>query len=370
MPFFRDRLVEARVGALFGAATVALMLILIVTACLFWSEPSAAQGLSGEREFVTAPQRGSPLQVGVDIEIDQITFIDQKEENFGVVATIRMQWNDPALAFDEADIKRDFRVMTSNAFVQMAHDIPTTVPTFVVQNQQDRSWIQESIVVVHSDGNVQFLERFSVTLQAPYFDFRRYPFDTQRFFFEVVSVYPDEFVEFVALNQNSGLGDMLGNDEWNLGNDNIQVSSVKGISGLESSKIALAFEGQRHIEYYLLRIFLPLLVLVFVTWATFFLDEYRRRIEVTGGLLLVFVAFNFAISGEIPKLGYITLMDFILFWMFIITGSIIIFNVALRRLKVAGNESLARRIDNYVVKWIYPISWIAIIAFTVYFRIL
>ena len=52
--------------------------------------------------------------------------------------------------------------------------------------------------------------------------------------------------------------------------------------------------------------------------------------------------------------------------MFVITGSIIVFNVALRRMKIAGREALARQIDNYVIKWIYPLGYTAIIGFAVY----
>ena len=44
-----------------------------------------------------------PLEVAVGIEIDQITGIDQKAENFGAVVNIRMVWKDPLLAFD-ADV--------------------------------------------------------------------------------------------------------------------------------------------------------------------------------------------------------------------------------------------------------------------------
>ena len=111
---------------------------------------------------------------------------------------------------------------------------------------------------------------------------------------------------------------------------------VIGLSGRESDQVALIFEGNRHLTYYVIRVFLPMLVLISVGWALFFLDEYRRRIEIAGGNLLVFVAFNWAISADLPKLGYLTFLDFILQCMFLMTGALIVFNVALRKLKVSG----------------------------------
>jgi hypothetical protein len=52
--------------------------------------------------------------------------------------------------------------------------------------------------------------------------------------------------------------------------------------------------------------------------------------------------------------------------MFIITGLIIVFNVGLRRLKITGREELARKIDDYALKWIYPLAYAVVISWGVY----
>jgi hypothetical protein len=52
--------------------------------------------------------------------------------------------------------------------------------------------------------------------------------------------------------------------------------------------------------------------------------------------------------------------------MFIITGLIIVFNVGLRRLRIKDRDDLARKIDAYAVKWIYPIAYLMIISWAVY----
>jgi hypothetical protein len=104
----------------------------------------------------------------------------------------------------------------------------------------------------------------------------------------------------------------------------------------------------------------------FVSWATFFLEDYRKRIDYGAANLLIFVAFNFAISGELPRLGYMTFLDFILVSIFIITGLIIVFNVGLARLEIAGRKELAERIDSYALKWIYPLSYVVVLSWAIY----
>lgn len=329
--------------------------------------PDAAHSQGLLRSDMGAPvgTPEKPLEVAIGIQIDQISFVDQKSENYGAVATIRVKWTDPALAFDPKEIGRETWIVKPQAFVDYATKLPTIVPAFVIENQQSNRWIHQSIVAVHYSGEVTYLEKSSLTLQAPYFNFRKYPFDQQQFYFEIVSVFPSDIVHYTVLEDQSGLGPLLGEEEWVLENATMEQSTVVGLSGLESEKVALAFQGRRHVLYYAIRIFMPMLVLITVSWALFFLDEYRKRIEIAGANLLVFVAFNWVISDDLPKLGYLTFLDFMLQWMFVVTGAIIVFNVLLRRMKVAGREAAARKWDNYVIKWIYPLGYLAIVGFAV-----
>jgi len=340
-------------------------LLLLVSLCLIGVQVSA-QGLSPKGIAAKVGTREAPLEVAIEIEIDQISFVDQKSENFGVVATIRLNWHDPALAFDEAEYGREYRVMKPEVFVELAGSLVTVAPAFVIQNQQSKRWIHQAVVVVHADGNVRYLEKSSLTLQAPHFDFTRYPFDRQQFYFEIVSVFPSDLVHYTIMPESSGLGDLLGEEQWIMENARAEWSTEIGLTGEESDRVALAFEGHRHLMYYMIRIFLPMLVLIVVSWATFFLDEYRKRAEIAGANLLVFVAFNWMISDDLPKLGYLTFLDFILQWMFVVAGVVVIFSVGLSRLKWSGRDILARRLDNYTLKWVYPLGYATIVGFAVY----
>ena len=70
--------------------------------------------------------------------------------------------------------------------------------------------------------------------------------------------------------------------------------------------------------------------------------------------------------ADLPKLGYLTFLDFVLQCMFLMTGALIVFNVALRKLKVSGREDGARMLDNYAIKWIYPLGYAAIVGYAIF----
>lgn len=347
-------------------------LALAITMAIACFHPADAQqfgfGEFSSRHQTRKPQE--PLSVGIGIHIDQITFVDQQSENFGVVGTLFLKVDYPELAFDAEEHGSNLKTFSADQFMKHMGDKELQAPFFIFRNQQGRRFVQEVSILLKDTGETTYAERFSATLQAPYFNFKKYPFDKQMFFVEISSLLPLEFVEFYPLPDKSGMGELLGEEEWILYNPKVLSETVAGIGGNETSMVSLSFEAKRHVQYYLLRIILPLVIILFVTWATFFLEEYRRRIDMASANLLVFVAFNFAISTTLPRLGYLTFMDSLIVAMFVISGSTILVNIALRRLKTQGHETLARKIDTYLVIWIYPILHAAFLFWAVKFFLL
>lgn len=296
-----------------------------------------------------------PYTVAVGVWVDQITHIVQKAENFGVVANLRLEWDDPELAFDVEKAGQDVKVYSRAAFTRFVDENGLFGPAFVIHNQQGRRFVQHAEVIVFSSGHAVYYERFSATLQAPDFDFVQYPFDSQKFFVHVDALYPTGFMKFVPLDGFSGLGDGLGEEEWMFNESMTETSEVKGISGRPTARFSLGFVAHRHINYYVLRIFVPLAIIIMVSWLTFFLQDFGKRVDIASANLLIFVAFNFTISSDLPRLGYLTFMDALLVAFFVFTGMVVVANVLFRRMEITGRDELARRIDNYTI-WIYPFT--------------
>ncbi|MBE2238230.1 MAG: hypothetical protein IAE81_10590 [Caldilineaceae bacterium] len=311
-------------------------------------------------------QRAIPVKVGVRLQ--QITTVDQKAENFGAQLSIRMEWTDPALAFDPDACQCSFKTYNGDSFKDFIIGSGARWPEFTLFNQQGNRWTQNKAVVVEQDGHAIYLERATTTFQAPDFDFRSFPFDQQDFYIRLEMLYPREYFVLEADEQYADIGDQLGEEEWYITSWDTQTAAEVSTTLTPVSRYSLHFRAQRHLSYYLLRFFIPLALILLVSWITLFLSNYTRRIEATTGNLLLFIAWNFSIGSDLPRLGYLTFMDVLLLTTFMLNVGIIVYNVILRRMESAGKLDKAQRIDRFAI-WLYPVSFFALLGIGQFLRI-
>jgi hypothetical protein len=309
---------------------------------------------------------GGTIPVQIGMVVNEITAINQQEENFSVVGTLQMQWQQPDLAFEPESGGETFRIFEGEEIVAYARDHNAHLPRFTFFNQQGRRYTQNKLVVLMADGQANYFERFTVTLQAPHFHFSKFPFDAQDFYIDIHLFAPVTAYRFTELKGYSGLGEMLGLEEWNVTRFDTAISKKRQVVGYDSSNFRFHLNAQRKTQYYTLRILIPITIIIIISWVTFFLRDYRKRIDIAGGNLLLFIAFNFIVSGDLPRLSYLTFMDSILFIAFSITSLTIIVNVMLRYMEVNERLALARRIDQYII-WAYPMLYI--LGFAIAYRV-
>jgi hypothetical protein len=304
-----------------------------------------------------------PREVGIGVQLDQITDVDQKAENFTAVANIQMRWQDPRLAFSPDTCDCNLKTFTGNNFSKFIAITEDEWPEFSITNQQGNRWTQNKVALINPDGSSGYLERFTTTLQAPDFNFTRFPLDSQDFYIRITSLFPEEYFIFTDPEDLSSLGEQLGEEEWVITEFDTFVDTAS--SNTVNSRYNFHFQAKRNLTFYIVRFFIPLALIIIVSWITFFLKDYTRRIEVTTGNLLLFIAWNFSISDALPRLGYLTFMDSIIMTTFLISVVVVVFNVVLKRLEVSGRESRAFKIDNYTL-WIYPLVYVIAFGLIVY----
>ncbi len=323
--------------------------------------------LTGEARHSDEGIIKEPIAVAIGIKLQQIIEVDEQNEFFTAAASLQMEWDDQALAFSPDECHCTFKTYSDANFSQFIADSEDRWPDFTLFNQQGNRWTQNRNLVVWQDGHALYFERFTTNLQVD-FDFRKYPFDEEEFSIHVDAIFPEDFYYFTDLEGYSEISADNGEDEFMIGDFETTVTSEQASTKATISRFTFSFGGPRHVNYFIIQVFVPILLILTVLWVTFFLRDYALRIEVAGANLLVFIAFSFSLADNYPRLGYVTLLDAVMLITFVISTLVIVYNVYLRRLEMSGQGEMANNIDN-VLDWGYPITILgsAIVLYFIFF---
>ena len=328
-----------------------MALMLSRTAVLF-AVLTLSTVVSAETRSVQSADK--PIVVQVGIELNQIIDIDQKAESFKAEYTFRLRYREPRLAFERAPDDPPYRMMTVRGFLTKLQEAGLIWPDIVLANKQGVRAINLENIQVYPDGEVQYYERATAAFQAPDFDFRNFPFDVQDFYIRVVSMAPKSTFVFESLPGTTGIGDQLGEQEWVLVDSWSKFDTIIGVGDQEHSRFSLAFKAHRHVLYYIVRIFVPMLVILMVSWLTFRMKDYVKRVDLGITVLLLLIAFNFTLGSDLPRLGYLTFVDVFIVGTFLITAAVIALNIQLRVLEIQDRNADAARLDRIAMLGYWP----------------
>ncbi len=197
-----------------------------------------------------------------------------------------------------------------------------------------------------------YLERFSTNLQID-FDWTAFPFDTQDFYLKVDILFPEEQYVFVPMEGFSEIDPNHGEDEFILTDFDTQITSEVSSTQEPISRFTFHFSAPRHLDYYIFRLMVPILLIISVSYITFFLKDYSKRIEIATGNLLLFIAFSFSLGDNYPRMGYLTFLDAIMATTFIINTAVVALNVYFKYLEQNGQVEKADRLEA-PFNYIYP----------------
>ena len=100
--------------------------------------------------------------------------------------------------------------------------------------------------------------------------------------------------------------------EWQISDHDIDCCHPKqrGQQGTLET-INYSFELDRKYFYYVLKIVIPVVFLVWLSFSVFYIRaiELESKLAVSMGSLLTLVAYNFVFGDDVPKLNYITVLD-------------------------------------------------------------
>jgi hypothetical protein len=322
---------------------------------------NAPEVLSGEGATVTGGAiLEPPIDVQVGIRVERISEVDSQGEDFTVLGSMRMDWTDPALAYSPDSCNCNVKIYTEKEFDRFLAEVNSVWPDFVFFNQQGNRWTQSRTAAIWPDGRARYGESFTTNFQAD-FDFRKFPFDSQLFPIYLDLLFPADVYTVSDLPGFSGISGEHGEDEFIIEGFTTTSEIVPGrVTDLPVSRYNFSFNAPRHLDYYMLQVFVPILLIILISWFTFFLRDYNRRIEASAANTLLFIAFSFSLSDNYPRLGYVTFLDAVMAVAFVFNTLVLLYNVFMKRLESEGRLEQYAYVDRFF-DWAYPLIFLGLI---------
>lgn len=300
------------------------------------------------RAFDLPPVNGpTPHQVYIDVFVIDVDGIGSAEQNFTANIFYRLRWKDLRLAHSGASpVARPLEEVWN--------------PGLQIINQQHLRRTFADVVKIHPDGTVVYRQRVWGTFSQP-LDLREFPFDTQSFTVHFVATdFMEEELDFVQDPEiQSGIASQLSLADWGITATETGTKAYEPVPGEPAQQgFYFTFHTQRHTEYYLSKVLVPLLLIVAMSWSVFWIDpsEAGTQVSVAITTMLTLIAYRFAVGSDLPKVSYLTrLDDFIMFSTLLVFATLIEVVVTATMAKT-GRIEKARVVDRWA-RWVFPLGF-------------
>jgi Neurotransmitter-gated ion-channel ligand binding domain/Neurotransmitter-gated ion-channel transmembrane region len=293
-----------------------------------------------------------PTQVSVQIWFVDINSIDSAQQSFTADVAIVLRWKDPRLAHTGGGVAHYALDQIWNPRVVIANET-NSVSRRLPESPE-----------VDPDGTVTYRQRYVGSFTQA-LHLRSFPFDKQTFRVQLVAVrYRPNEVQFVpdkewvdaGLKQAGGIAPSITLPDWTLEKWEIKNMVYALAPGRELSGYAFEFTALRNVQHYILKVILPLILIVFMSWTVFWIDPVNSNSQISVAVtsMLTLIAYRFAVDSQLPRLPYMTRLD-----TFIFTSTLLVFFSLIEVLLTTILENRqqterAKKIDRYC-RVIFPV---------------
>ena len=295
----------------------------------------------------------TPRKVELGVYILDISDIDEPGGKFTLHVLLGVYWQDPAQAHEGKEPKvfrEDIAINEVNTIWRpMVEFNRTTAP----------AEIHHSLLRIYPNGRVEFERQLTVEI-ATQLDLRKLPFDTQQLKLELESFqYLANAVELTLPQGNLRIAKQISLPQWQSGKLTGRVEPQYREEFDETySRATVTLEVKRHTQFYIWQMMVPLGIVLAMAFAVFFLPpkDLSDRMSVIIASLLTVVALSYSLHSGLPKISYLTVIDwfFVLAYFFLglaMAGMVWISNLYDR------DEAKAIRCDKWL-RWVYPAAYL------------
>lgn len=301
-----------------------------------------------------------PTAIRAAIFVFDLIDIDTKKQQFELDYFMEAEWKDERLG--DMVRKKGLRVCETPRGSIWS-------PGMFIVNSREVNHQMPVVFYVHANGTVEIESRVIGTFAAQ-FDLSDFPLDTQTLPLTFISTkYGPE--DLYIIFEGTGAEEVFSESGWDARLGKLEagvyeVELLKSQDEEESEKLAqfeYEIEVTRRVMYYVWKVFVPLCVIVFASWAIFWIDPTHIGVQTGIGtaMLLTIVAFLFSLGGILPKIDYLSRMDIFVYSSLVFVFLAFLQGITTCTIAALGREALARRIDIWS-RMIFPLAYAAVIA--------
>jgi hypothetical protein len=289
-------------------------------------------------EFSRPHLTNGPTEVNISIYVLDIDEINNVSQSFDANVFIQLIWMDPRLAH-----------LHPEPVIRNLNEVWNPRVQFI--NQQKIWQTLPEIVEILPDGQVIYRQRVWGSFSQP-LELRDFPFDNQTLNIQLVSAaYNTQEILFISsATSKSGIAPKFSMVDWNIVDWKVNSTPFNIGSGIEDvTAFSLSINVDRKFDYFTIKVILPLILIIMMSWVVFWIDptESGSQIGVAVTSMLTLIAYRFAVAGDLPKVSYLTRLDyFILCATFLVFASLIEV-VITSDMTRKGNINRARTIDRW-----------------------
>lgn len=294
---------------------------------------------------------GEQIPVSIGVAVVDIDTIDGAQQSFVANFAVSAQWKDPRLAKDVDYVR-----------VVDVDDVWT--PNLQILNQQKLFKTFPEKVDVTPDGTVTYRQRFWGTLSYP-MNLEEFPLDQHLLQIKILSVGNNaQDIDFTIAEDRTGMGDILTVTDWEvIGWETFAGPIDIGPNLPILPGVTFAFEAKRLVNFYIIKVLVPLIMIVFISLVVLFIDPSHigPKFSISITAILTLIAYRFLLGNLLPKISYLTHMDYFLFGSMFLVFAVLVETSVVARYVGRDREDEAKILD-YWSRWAFMILFIIILA--------
>lgn len=321
-----------------------------------------AEEEEAEKAELTARRPGEwrgPTKIYFLIFILDIDEIDDANQNFMANVYLQLRWQDERLVNPGGTTRQipmediwNPRILISNRQGLVSRSLP-------------------EVAQVNSDGTVYYRQRYSGRLSQP-LTLKDFPRDSHTFNIHFVAAgYPAKELDFIPDEMGTFVGGSMAKElslpDWEILKYEALNLPYKPIEGISTAGCAFRFEAKRYSIYYLWQVVLPLAIVVFMSWAAFWVgpEHVGVRIGIATSSVLTLIANRFLLASLLPRLPYMTRLDY-----FTVGSTILVFLALVTVIMTAflveqQKEEGTRKID-ITARLVFPAVYLAFFSWFIF----